>query len=77
MSDLMMCLSCGKQFKTTQEAIDHNEFYLREEARTTAEEEAMYGRSTKFGEPSKIIRRHIVQISGPLGVKNGNVGVRG
>lgn len=76
MPKLIMCLSCGQNFKTEKEGLDHAEFYRQEEERTRHFLEHRGGMqkiswNTTFaamdGPPrDQYIPAHTVQISDPV-----------
>ena len=71
---LMMCLSCGKNFQTIDEANAHQEFYRQEEMRTRhLLDKQKVTWTTTLGRmddapEEQYIPAHLVQISDPVGI---------
>jgi hypothetical protein len=77
MPRLMMCLTCGKNFATIEQANEHNEYFRQKERETriylTGTQRISW--STNLAQmadsapESQYIPAHVVQISEPLGVR--------
>jgi len=72
---LMMCLTCGKNFATVEEANTHHEYFKQREletriylAATKVSWNTNYTQTEVQDPASRYVPAHVVQISDPVGI---------